>query len=86
MKDKMLNVRLSKETEKILVQYCEDEGLSKSSVVKEALVAYLSQKMSSKSAYEAGIDLFGKEGSRDSNRSVTYKQRLKEKLNAKHAH
>lgn len=86
MKDKMLNVRLSKETEKKLLQYCENEGLSKSTVVKEALVAYLSQKQGDKSAYEAGVDLFGQEGSNDSNSSVSYKQQLKDKLNAKHTH
>jgi len=82
----MLNVRLSKETEKKLTQYCEDEGLSKSTVVKEALVAYLSQKKASKSAYEAGLDLFGQEGSDDADSSVSYKQKLKDKLNVKHSH
>ena len=82
----MLNVRISEETEKELVRYCMDEGLSKSLVVKEALMAYLSQRRKSKSAFEAGADLFGQEGSGSRNLSVTYKKKLKEKLNAKHPH
>ena len=86
MKDKMLTVRLSKETEKKLTEYCLDEGVSKSTVVKEALVAYFSQKRGAQSPYEAGADLFGQEGSQTSDGSVTYKQRLKDKLNAKHSH
>ena len=81
----MLNVRLSEETEKELIRFCEDEGLSKSTVVKEALVAYLAQKRKTKDAFEAGADLFGQEGSGISDQSVSYKKKLKEKLHAKHA-
>ena len=84
--DKMLTVRLSQETEKQLSEYCEDEGVTKSTVVKEALVAYLSQKRTSKSAFEAGVDLFGQEGSGTSDNSTVYKQKLKQKLHAKHTH
>lgn len=82
----MLNVRLSEETEKELLQYCELEGLTKTDVVKEALVAYLSEKRKSKSAYEAGSDLFGLEGSGNNDASTTYKQKVKQKLHAKHSH
>jgi hypothetical protein len=80
----MLNVRLTDDTEKELIRYCLDEGLSKSTVVKEALVAYLAQKRKIRSAFEAGADLFGQEGSGSSNLSVSYKKKIKEKLNAKH--
>ncbi len=82
----MLNIRLSKEAEKELVQYCEDEGLTKSAVVKEALALYLAQKRKETSAYEAGKDLFGQEGSGRSDHSVSYKHKLKDKLRGKHAH
>ena len=82
----MLTIRISQDTEKKLVQYCEDEGVTKSTVVKEALAMYLSQKQKSKSAFDAGADLFGQAGSSDNDRSVTFKQRLKSKLNEKHAH
>jgi predicted transcriptional regulator len=81
----MLNVRISEEAEKELNRYCTDEGLSKSMVVKEALEVYLSQRRKTKSACEAGAGLFGQEGSGFKNLSVTYKKKLKEKLNAKYA-
>lgn len=81
----MLNVRISDEEEKELARYCEEQGISKSMVVKEALAMYLAQKRKSKSAYEAGADLFGKEGSGATDLSTTYKKKLKDKLNEKHA-
>jgi predicted transcriptional regulator len=81
----MLNVRLSDDTEKELARYCLDEGVSKSTVVKEALVAYLAQRRKTSSSFEAGADLFGQEGSGSTNNSVSYKQKLKEKLHAKYA-
>ena len=82
----MLNVRLSNDTEKELVKYCLDEGVSKSMVVKEALVAYIAQRKKTKSAYEVGADLFGQEGSGVTNNSISYKKKIKDKLHAKHAH
>lgn len=81
----MLNVRLSDDTEKELLRYCLDQGFSKSTVVKEALEAYLIQRRKTKSAFEAGVDLFGQEGSGRKDGSVSYKKRVKEKLHAKHA-
>jgi predicted transcriptional regulator len=81
----MLNVRLSDDTEKELVRYCLDEGMSKSMVVKEALVAYLAQRRKTRSAFEAGADLFGQEGSGSTDNSVSYKNKIKIKLHAKYA-
>lgn len=82
----MLNVRISEDTEKELARYCLDQGVSRSTVVKEALEAYLSQRRKTKSAFDAGADLFGKEGSGKKDNSVSYKKKLKERLHAKHAH
>ena len=81
----MLNVRISEDTEKELAQYCQDQGISKSAVLKEALMAYLAQKRKTKNAFDAGADLFGQEGSGSKVLSATYKKKLKEKLHAKHA-
>lgn len=81
----MLNIRLSEDTEKELVRYCQDEGVSKSTVVKEALEAYLVQRRKTKSPFEAGADLFGQEGSGFKDGSVSYKKKLKQKLHAKYA-
>lgn len=80
----MVNVRLNNEEEKALERYCIHSGLSKTAVVKEALAVYLNQRRLSQSAFEAGQDLFGNEGSGSSNRSVAYKKIIKKKLHAKH--
>lgn len=82
----MLNVRLSKDQEKKLNDYCYLKDISKSQVVKEALAMYLSSNHTNKSPYELGQDLFGKERSGESNKSVTYKESLKKKLNEKYPH
>ncbi len=81
----MLNVRISEEEETELTRYCEEQGLSKSLVVKEALAMYLAQKRKAKSSYAAGFDLFGLEGSGSKDRSTSYKRKLKNKLHVKHA-
>ena len=82
----MLNVRLHKDLEKMLERYSSQNHLTKSQVVKEALVAYLSKADIDKSAYDLGEDLFGVEGSDRTDASTTYKNRIKEKLRAKHSH
>jgi predicted transcriptional regulator len=81
----MLNVRLSGDAEKELARYCHDEGVSKSTVVKEAIAAYIAQRKKTRSAFEAGADLFGQEGSGITDGSVSYKKKLKKKLHAKYA-
>ncbi len=80
----MLNVRISEEEETELTRYCEERGLSKSVVVKEALAMYLAQKRKAKSSYDAGLDLFGLAGSGSKDRSTSYKRKLKDKLHVKH--
>ena len=81
----MLTVRLSDKLNKKLNQYVIENDSSKSSVVKEALVAYLS-KNESQSPFELGEDLFGQEGSGDKNASTQYKQSFQQYLDEKHAH
>lgn len=82
----MLNVRLSVTMEKALNDYCQRAGLPKSQVVKEALAIYLAQEKNAITPYEAGKDLFGQEGSGIEDKSTTYKERIKQRLNEKHAH
>jgi len=81
----VLTTRLTSREEKKLAKYCEQHGLSKSQVVKEALAQYLS-KNEDVSAYESGQDLFGAASSNETDRSTTYKKRLKKMLNEKHSH
>ncbi len=82
----MLNVRLDKDTEKKLKDYSDMHNQSKSSVVKEALAHYFTKDEAAQSPFFLGSDLFGAAGSGDSQASVTYKSKLKQKLNEKHSH
>lgn len=81
----MLNVRLDKELDDKLEFLSKKEGVSKSKIVKDALIAYMDKGTSSLSAFELGKDLFGiVEG--EENLSSTFKEKVKEKLNAKFTH
>ncbi|MDW3211947.1 MAG: hypothetical protein R8N23_18900 [Reichenbachiella sp.] len=82
----MLNVRLDKDTEKILKDYSELNNVSKTDVVKEALALYFSRKKATKQPYGLGEDLFGAGQSGDTDRSSNYKSKLREKLHEKHSH
>ena len=82
----MLNVRLPKDLENKLSDYCKQNNLQKSSIVKEALVMYFKKEEATKSSYELGKDLFGTGNSNDKTRSQNYKSILKDKLNEKHSH
>lgn len=81
----MLTTRLTSAEEKKLTEYCKKNGLSKTEVVKEALAQYLTKK-SEVSAFKSGQDLFGAASSKETDRSTTYKKRLKKMLNEKHSH
>lgn len=81
----MLSVRLPKEMEERISYFSHLENRSKTEIVKEALRLYFRKKEEESriSAYEMGKELFGRYGSGEGDRSVTYKERLKEKLRAK---
>lgn len=83
-KSSMLNVRLDDGTASKLKQYADDHEMSKSSVVNEALAAYLRQKSTDQEPYAHGSDLFGAGNSQETDLSATYKSRLKQKMNEKH--
>lgn len=77
----MFIVQLSDETEKRLLDFCQQQGLTESQVVEEGLKTYFKQAQNNLSPYELGKDLFGREGSQNPNSSANYKQILKDKLN-----
>jgi hypothetical protein len=81
----MLNVRLNKDLEEKLYSLSQKKGVSKTSIVKEALVAYLKTEKLSSDAYELGEDLFGVEGGAE-NLAKDRRKLLKEKLHGKHSH
>jgi hypothetical protein len=59
------------------------QNRTKSEFVREALVQYFARDETEKSSWEVGEPYFGKYGSGDGNRSVDYKNRLKDKIRAK---
>lgn len=85
----MLSVRLDENIENQLTSLAQQKDTSKSKVIKEALIYYfdmLKKESEQKSAYELGSELFGKYSSGRSDLSTTYKQKIKDKINAKNNH
>ncbi len=79
----MRSVRLSEEMEKELEKLSNQKNVSKSDIVKEALVEYIAKEKGYNRPYETGRGYFGKYGSGESDRSVTYKSRIKSKIREK---
>ena len=85
----MISVRLDENIENQLNTLAQQKDTSKSKVIKEALVYYfdmLKNENEQKSAYELGSELFGKYSSGKDDLSTTYKQKIKDKINAKNNH
>ena len=79
----MTTVRLPLEIEQRLEILSRQKHKSKTEIIKEALERLFYQEESEKDSYELGKELFGRYGSGDGSLSVTYKERIKGKLNAK---
>lgn len=85
----MLTVRLDNSIENQLNFLAQEKHLSKSKIVKEALVYYfdmLKQETKQKTPYELGSELFGKYESGRDDLSCTYKQKIKDKIDEKNTH
>lgn len=81
----MLSVRLNRELESLLDQLSQSRGLSKSAIIKDALVQYFRKEGEKISPYEVGADLFGVTGG-PVDASANYKVILKKKRSAKYSH
>lgn len=79
----MKSVRLPKELEEELDALSESTNKSHSFIIREALVEYIAKEKSYANPFESGKEFFGRHGSGDGDRSVTYKTRIKEKLREK---
>jgi hypothetical protein len=79
----MTTIRLSYDMEEKLDAVSRAQNKPKSDFVREALTQYFAQDETEKSAWEVGEPYFGKYGSGDGDRSVHYKDRLKDKIRAK---
>lgn len=85
----MISLRLDENLEEELNSFSNQKNISKSKIIKDALAYYfdmLKKDTKIKSSYELGEDLFGKYSSGRGDLSTTYKQKLKEKINAKNNH
>ena len=85
----MLSVRLDTTLENQLNFIQQEKQISKSQIIKDSLAYYfdmLNNKTKQKSSYELGAELFGRYSSGETDLSVTYKQKVKDKLNAKNSH
>ncbi len=81
----MISLRLTIDLEHKLNKISKNENVSKSEIVKRALVLYFEDYHKKQSPYDLGQDLFGKYGSGIGNLSRDYKNILKGKLREKYS-
>jgi len=80
----MTTVRLPADIEVQLDALAKGKNTTKSELIKEALEGYLVKEASVSDSYALGCDVFGRYGSTERDRSVTYKRRIREKINDAH--
>jgi predicted DNA-binding protein len=82
----MTSIRLSKELEEKLDTIAERENITKSEIIKEALEQYLVDYERKANPYDLGKEFFGKYGSGKGDLSVSYKQKVRQKIDEKMSH
>ncbi len=82
----MRSLRISEELDKELEGLAKQKKVSRSEIIKEALVAYMAKEKTYNQPYELGKKYFGKHGSGEADRSTTYKSRIKNKIREKRSH
>ena len=81
----MLTIRLPEDIETQLELMTKLEHRTKTEIMKAALLEYVGKHLPAKSAYELGKELFGRSSGGSEDISETYKDRIRKKLNEKHA-
>jgi Arc/MetJ-type ribon-helix-helix transcriptional regulator len=84
MEEPMTTARLPYELEEKLDAISKAKHVSKTDCVREAVQKYLDQEIEDQSSWELGEPFFGNYGSGDGDLSTDYKNRLQEKIDAKH--
>jgi len=74
---------LPKEIEHELEVLSKQKDVSRSVIIKEALVEYMAKEKTYNQPFKTGKKYFGKYSSGDHDRSVTYKSRIKSKIREK---
>lgn len=85
----MISVRLEPELEQRLNYLSEKRKVSKSQIIKDSLGMYfqaIDDENNAKTPFQLGEDLFGRYASGDTDRSVTYKEKVRERIRAKNTH
>ena len=80
----MLTVRIDAEMEERLNELSRNQSISKTEIVKKALLDFLNKQQNIQSAYALGKDLFGVASGGSPQGSKEFKQMLKTKLHGKH--
>jgi predicted DNA-binding protein len=75
--------RLPMDTRNKLLALSKIKNKTKSDIIIESLELYYKQEEGEIDSFTLGEPLFGRYGSGESDRSVTYKQRIKEKLRSR---
>jgi predicted DNA-binding protein len=75
--------RLPMDTRNKLLALSKIKNKTKSDIIIESLELYYKQEEGEIDSFTLGEPLFGKYGSGENDRSVTYKQRIKEKLSSR---
>lgn len=82
----MISIRLSKEMEEKIEILSKKESITKSDIVKEALERYFTEQEKKMKPYELGENFFGRHGSGKGDLSLTYKGKVRDKINEKMSH
>ena len=83
MSSQVTTARLPIETRNKLIALSRIKGKTKSDIIKESLDMYYEREESGIDSYTLGLPYFGKYSSGEGDLSVTYKQRIREKLRAR---
>jgi len=81
--DIITTARLPLDTRNKLLALSRAKNMTKSDIIIASLESYYEQEESDIDSYTLGEKVFGRYCSGDSDRSVTYKQRIKEKLSGR---
>jgi predicted DNA-binding protein len=80
----MTTARLPRDTSNKLLVLAKVKGKTKSDIIKESLDFYYEHEEREIDSFTLGEPFFGKYSSGENDLSTTYKERVKEKLRAKH--
>ena len=83
MNNAMTTARLPVETRNKLLILSRSKNKSKSDIIKESVEMYYEREESDIDSFTLGEPCFGRYGSGESDRSLTYKERIKGKVRAK---